>query len=204
MSKQTTKCANKKLKVSDKFSQKTAIAIVVANMIGTGVFTSLGFQLESFDSTFVLMMLWLVGGFVALFGALGYAELSSRFPRSGGEYNFLSETYHPVCGFVSGWVSATVGFAAPVALAAITFESYLKVSLGSFPDKIVACSLIFVLTYFHATSRTASESIQLIFTLLKVLLILGFSGFVIAFVNEPQPVTLVPDREDFFFSRLKF
>lgn len=197
MSKQTTKCANKKLKVPDKFSQKTAIAIVVANMIGTGVFTSLGFQLESFDSTFVLMMLWLVGGFVALFGALGYAELSSRFPRSGGEYNFLSETYHPVCGFVSGWVSATVGFAAPVALAAITFESYLKVSLGSFPDKIVASSLIFVLTYFHATSRTASESIQLIFTLLKVLLILGFSGFVIAFVNEPQPVTLVPDREDF-------
>ena len=111
MSKQTTKCAKKNLKVSDKFSQKTAIAIVVANMIGTGVFTSLGFQLESFDSTFVLMMLWLVGGFVALFGALGYAELSSRFPRSGGEYNFLSETYHPVCGFVSGWVSATVRFA---------------------------------------------------------------------------------------------
>ena len=149
MSKQTTKCVTTKLKVTDKFSQKTAIAIVVANMIGTGVFTSLGFQLASFDSTFVLMMLWLVGGFVALFGALGYAELSSRFPRSGGEYNFLSETYHPVCGFVSGWVSATVGFAAPVALAAITFESYLKVSLGNFPDKILASSLIFSLAYFH-------------------------------------------------------
>ena len=197
MSKQTTKCAKKKLKVSDKFSQKTAIAIVVANMIGTGVFTSLGFQLESFDSTFVLMMLWLVGGFVALFGALGYAELSSRFPRSGGEYNFLSETYHPVCGFVSGWVSATVGFAAPVALAAITFESYLRVSLGNFPDKILASSLIFSLAYFHATSRAASESIQLIFTLLKVFLILGFSGFVFAFVSEPQSVSLIPDREDF-------
>ena len=100
------------------FTTRTAIAIVVANMIGTGVFTSLGFQLVDIQSTFVLMMLWLVGGVTALCGALTYAELGSSLPRSGGEYNFLSEIYHPAAGFVSGWISATVGFAAPTALAA--------------------------------------------------------------------------------------
>ena len=88
------------------FSVNTAIAIVVANMIGTGVFTSLGFQLLDIQSTFVLMMLWLVGGVTALYGALTYAELGSRLPRSGGEYNFLSQIYHPGAGFVSGWISA--------------------------------------------------------------------------------------------------
>ena len=89
MSKQTTKCAKKNLKVSDKFSQKTAIAIVVANMIGTGVFTSLGFQLESFGSTFFLNILWLLGGFFSKIGARGYAELSSRFPRAAESISYL-------------------------------------------------------------------------------------------------------------------
>ena len=106
-----------------KYSVKTAIAIVVANMIGTGVFTSLGFQLMDIQSTFVLLMLWLVGGVTALCGALTYAELGSSLPRSGGEYNFLSQIYHPMAGFVSGWISATVGFAAPTALAAMTFDA---------------------------------------------------------------------------------
>ena len=104
-----------------KFSKLTGISVVVANMVGTGVFTSLGFQLMDIDSPFVIMMLWLVGGITALCGALTYAELGANLPRSGGEYNFLSKLYHPCAGFISGWVSATVGFAAPVALASITF-----------------------------------------------------------------------------------
>ena len=100
-------------------------------MIGTGVFTSLGFQLLGIQSFFVLMMLWLIGGLTALCGALTYAELGANLPRSGGEYNFLSRLYHPAAGFISGWVSATVGFAAPVALAAMTFGAYLS---AVFPD----------------------------------------------------------------------
>ena len=83
-----------------KYSLKTAIAIVIANMIGTGVFTSLGFQLLEIHSTFVLLMLWLVGGATALCGALTYAELASSLPRSGGEYNFLSEIYHLYLTFI--------------------------------------------------------------------------------------------------------
>ena len=87
------------------FSPATAVAIVVANMVGTGIFTSLGFQLLDIRSPFVLTMLWLVGGVTALCGALSYAELASRLPRSGGEYNFLSRTYHPLAGFPSPLVS---------------------------------------------------------------------------------------------------
>src|SRR3974390_3943765 len=97
----------------------TALALAAADMIGTGVFTSLGFQVRDIPSGFSLLMLWVVGGVVAACGALSYAELAAAFPRSGGEYNFLSRSFHPAVGFMAGWVSATVGFAAPVALAAM-------------------------------------------------------------------------------------
>ena len=92
-----------------------AASVVVANMIGTGVFTSLGFQLVDIQSTLPLMLLWVVGGIAAFCGALTYAELGAAIPRSGGEYTFLSRIYHPGAGFVSGWISATIGFAAPTA-----------------------------------------------------------------------------------------
>ena len=91
----------------------TATAIAVADMIGIGVFTSLGFQVRGIPSAFSLVMLWVVGGITALCGALSYAELAAALPRSGGEYNFLSRIYHPAVGFLAGWISATVGFAAP-------------------------------------------------------------------------------------------
>jgi amino acid transporter len=108
------------------FSQRTAITLVVANMVGTGVFTSLGFQLLDIQHAGIILLLWLIGGVVALCGALCYAELGAALPRSGGEYNFLSRVYHPAAGFISGWVSVTVGFSAPTAAAAITAATYLR------------------------------------------------------------------------------
>ena len=107
-----------------KFKYTTVIAVVIANIVGTGVFTSLGFQLLDLRSGFVLLMLWAVGGLAAVCGAMTYAELGAALPRSGGEYNFLARIFHPAAGFVSGWVSATIGFAGPTALAAITFAVY--------------------------------------------------------------------------------
>src|SRR6516162_8521429 len=104
-------------------STLTAPAIVVADMVGVGVFTSLGFQLQDISSGFSLLMLWVVGGVVALCGAFSYAELAAMFPRSSGEYNFLRRTYHPAVGFLAGWVSATVGFAALVHLAGFRLGS---------------------------------------------------------------------------------
>src|SRR5438067_5216389 len=108
-----------------RISLLTATCIVIANMIGTGIFTSLGFQVGDLPSGFAIVVLWAVGGVCAMCGALSYAELGAALPRSGGEYHFLSEIFHPSLGFLAGWVSATVGFAAPVAIAAMPFGTYL-------------------------------------------------------------------------------
>src|SRR4029453_3472433 len=97
----------------------TPCSLVFANIIGTGIFTSLGFQLNDTQSGFSLLMLWIIGGIAALCGALCYSELAAALPRSGGEYHFLSKIYHPALGFMAGFISATVGFAAPIALAAM-------------------------------------------------------------------------------------
>src|SRR5438128_5052285 len=91
----------------------TASSIVIANIIGTGIFTSLGFQVADIQSGFPLLMLWVIGGIAALCGALCYGELSAALPRSGGEYHFLSQIYHPAVGFMAGFVSATVCFYGP-------------------------------------------------------------------------------------------
>ena len=124
------------------FRPRAAASIVIANMVGTGVFTSLGFQLADIQSGFVLMMLWAIGGVIAFCGAMSYAELGAALPRSGGEYNFLGEIYHPAAGFVSGWVSATVGFAGPTALAAITFATYLGSAFPAVPQTPAAVALV--------------------------------------------------------------
>ncbi len=172
------------------------MAVVVANMVGTGVFTSLGFQLVDIQSPLVLMALWLVGGLTALCGALTYAELGAALPRSGGEYNFLTEIYHPAAGFISGWVSATIGFAAPTALAAITFGKYLQAVVPSAPAALAACILIVALTMAHATNRRSSSRVQSVFTVLKVLLIVLFCVLALGSADAWQPLQWTPQPTD--------
>jgi len=183
-----------------KFKHTTIVAVVIANMIGTGVFTSLGFQLLDIRSGFVLLMLWSVGGIIALCGAMTYAELGAAMPRSGGEYNFLTRIYHPAVGFASGWVSATVGFAGPTALAAMTFAAYATSSLGGEPDpwvlKAVACGLIIVLTLVHGSTRRNSAGLQVVFTVLKVGVIVAFCVAALWAVDTPQPVRFLFAAED--------
>jgi len=181
------------------YTPATAIAVVVANMVGTGVFTSIGFQIIDIKSSFVLLMLWLVGGVAALCGALTYAELASRMPRSGGEYNFLSRIYHPAVGFVSGWVSLTVGFAAPTALAAMTFAAYFDSALGqSIPINrtFAALALVGTITFVHGRNHAASGGLQNWFTIIKVLLIALFVVAVVSTVSTPQPLLLIPSAGD--------
>lgn len=182
------------------FRHSTVAAVVVANMIGTGVFTSLGFQLLDIQSGFVLLMLWVVGGIAALCGAMTYAELGAALPRSGGEYNFLSEIYHPAAGFVSGWVSATIGFAAPVALAAFTFAAYgtsvLQTDVHPWVQKLVAAALVVVLTVVHAGSRRGSGGLQMLFTVLKVAVIVAFSLTALVAVDVPQALPFLPVEGD--------
>lgn len=184
-----------------KFRYITITAVIVANMIGTGVFTSLGFQLVDIRSGFALLLLWAVGGLAALCGAISYAELGATFPRSGGEYNFLSRIYHPAAGFVSGWISAAVGFAAPTALAAMTFAAYFTSSLfGGASDTVekgFAIALLIVLAAVHGTNHRYSGGTQVIFTVLKVVVILVFILATLVVVDSPQPVTFAPVTGDF-------
>ena len=172
-----------------------AIAIVVADMIGVGVFTSLGFQVKDIPSGFSILLLWTVGGIVALCGVFSYGELGAMFPRSSGEYNFLGRAYHPAFGFVAGWVSATVGFAAPVALAAMAFGEYGKSILPNAPPLLLAIGVVWLVSLVQLTGVKHSSTFQLAATILKVVLIVAFlvAGFAI---GTPQPVSFVPSTSD--------
>ena len=181
---------------SSSYKPSLASAVIIANMIGTGVFTSLGYQLLDIKSGFVLMMLWVVGGIAALCGALTYAELGAALPRSGGEYNFLTRIYHPLVGFVSGWISATIGFAAPVALAAITFGSYLSAAFPSLSETWLAIGLIIVVTVAHVGRRNRSSNFQSVFTVAKISLIVGFCLLCGFMVDETQPISFLPVAGD--------
>jgi APA family basic amino acid/polyamine antiporter len=160
-----------------KIGFNTAVSIVIANMIGTGVFTSLGFQVLGIESGFALIMLWVVGGILALCGALTYGEIGAAFPESGGEYNYLSKLYHPAVGFVSGWVSVTVGFAAPIAAAAVALGQYVSKVYSTVNPVILALSIIAIITSIHSINLKAGSLFQRIFTVVKVVCILMFVGF---------------------------
>ncbi|MET0428721.1 MAG: amino acid permease [Microvirga sp.] len=157
-------------------SPLAATAIVVADMIGIGVFTSLGFQVTDIPSGFTVLLLWLVGGVVALCGALCYAELATMFPRSSGEYNLLTRIYSPAIGFMAGWLSATVGFAAPVALAAMALGQYGRAVLPGAPPLLLGFAAIWIVTFVHLRGTRHSSVFQIGFTLLKLALIAAFIG----------------------------
>jgi APA family basic amino acid/polyamine antiporter len=177
-------------------SVRVATAIVVADMIGVGVFTSLGFQVKDIPSGFSILLLWTIGGLVALCGVFSYSELGAMFPRSSGEYNFLTRAYHPAFGFLAGWVSATVGFAAPVALAAMAFGEYGKSVLPGASPLGLAMAAVWLVSIVQLCGLRHSSSFQLIATMLKVVLIVAFliAGVV---AGTPQPVSFAPSAGDF-------
>ena len=177
-------------------SVMVATAIVVADMVGVGVFTSLGFQVKDIPSGFSILLLWTVGGLVALCGVFSYSELGAMFPRSSGEYNFLSRAFHPAFGFLAGWVSATVGFAAPVALAAMAFGEYGKAVVPGVPPLALAVGVVWLVSLVQLGGLRHSSTFQLIATILKVVLIVAFliAGFVI---GTPQPISFTPAAADF-------
>jgi APA family basic amino acid/polyamine antiporter len=176
-------------------SMLTATAIVVADMVGVGVFTSLGFQVQGIPSGFSLLLLWAIGGAVALCGVFSYGELAAMFPRSSGEYNFLRQAYHPALGFLAGWLSATVGFAAPVALAAMAFGEYGKSLLPGASPLVLGLAVVWIVTLVGLRGIRQSSAFQMAWTLLKVALILAFliAGFAFA---TPQPISFTPSTAE--------
>lgn len=175
-------------------SLPVAIAIVVANMVGTGVFGSLGFQVADLPSGFPVMLLWILGGVISFCGAVSYAELTSMMPRSGGEYHLLREAWHPVAGFLAGWISATVGFAAPVALNAVLLGEYLS-AIFSVKGWLFSVPVVLLVTAVHLGPLNRIGQFQVFFTVLKLVLILvlGVAAFAI---GTRQPIYFLPEPGD--------
>lgn len=168
---------------SPRISTATAVAVVVASMVGTGVFTSLGFQVRDVPAGFPILILWGLGGLVSLCGAFCYAELVAMMPRSGGEYHLLSSALHPLAGFLAGWVSITAGFAAPIAAAGAVFGTYLT---DIFPGlgigvKGYGLGLVLLVAGVQLLSLQFVERFQVGFTVMKLALIgvfiVGAVGF---------------------------
>lgn len=182
-------------KPATKLSLFAATAMVVANMIGTGVFTSVGFQIADFNSATPILTLWLCGGLLSLCGALCYAELVTMMPRSGGEYHLLREAYHPVFGFMAGWISLVAGFAAPIALAAVAFAKYAQHFGVTADPKWLASSLVIALTLVNIGGDRWTGRFLSGFTTLKVLLILAFIAGAI-FLPGHTSTSLAPKPGD--------
>src|SRR6516162_4573048 len=128
----------------------SATALVIASMVGSGVFTTSGFLLAELHTPGRVLIGWLVGGFLAMLGALCYGALARRFPESGGEYLFLARTIHPAAGYLAGWVSLLVGFSAPLAAIALAFGEYVK-DWGPFPDsRLTGSCLVLAFAAPHA------------------------------------------------------
>ncbi|MCQ4141448.1 APC family permease [Chryseobacterium sp. EO14] len=156
---------------SHQIGWKTAVAIVVSNMIGTGIFTTLGFQLTDITNTYSIFLLWFIGGILALFGAFCYAELGSHFKGNGGDFIYLKETYHPLLGYLVSWISLIIGFSSPVALAALAMSKYLSAFDVSFGNSF-AIGIIFLVSVFLSFSLKASSRFHNFFTLIKIAFII--------------------------------
>ena len=164
----------------NKIGWKTAAALVISSMIGTGVFTSLGYQLVDIQNTWSIVLIWVFGGLFALIGAFTYAELGTNFDESGGDYIFLSKLIHPIVGYVYAWTSLTVGFTAPIAISVMAMKSYLNPINPLIFNEWFGIVIIILLTAIHSVSVGQSGRFHNIATVLKVgfvlvLIVLGLS-----------------------------
>jgi len=167
-------------KLKRKLGLFPAANIVIANIIGAGIFTTSGLLMAELKSPPLMLLLWVVGGAIALCGAVSYGELGAAMPGSGGEYLFLSRLYHPLFGFLSGWVSFTVGFSAPIAASAIGFSEYFSRAIPFFnsvlSQKLLSVGVIVLFTLIHFVGIEFGSRIQNYLTALKILLIVGLIG----------------------------
>ena len=154
----------------------SATALVVANMIGAGVFTTTGFLLADLKSPTLVIVAWMVGAVLALSGALCYGAMARAIPESGGEYLYLSKTIHPAAGFLAGWVSLLAGFSAPLAAVAIGFGEYAKIWLPAWNPKMSGTILLLVCAGMHLRSAVLGARIQNGVVILKVIALVAFIG----------------------------
>lgn len=205
----------------------SATALVVSNMIGSGILTTTGFLAEQLGSARWVLLIWAVGAVCALAGAFCYSELGVNFPSSGGEYVYLTQAYGPAWGFMTGWASFFAGFSAPIAAAALGFSDYLGhffpalrldsewhvVGSGEWEFKlgwaqVVACGLVAVFTALNCLGVRRTARVQNVLTSIKVLVLIAFivTGFAFgggSWQNFTQPAvrtSTTPIFAQFFVS----
>lgn len=173
-----------------KFGLWTLTFLVVANMIGAGVFTTSGFAIGDLHSPGWVVIAWATAGLIAICGALSYGQLIRLIPESGGEYVFLSRAYHPLLGFVAGWVSMFAGFTAAISFAALTFEAYAVPPAwkASIPTGSVAIGVVIIAALLHGWKARVGAQTQNLAVILKLLLLFGFL-VVAVFQLRPGEVT---------------
>ena len=152
----------------------TATSLVVASMIGAGVFTTTGLLLRDLPSPLAVLSVWALGGLLSLCCALSYAELSAALPDNGGEYKLLSRIFHPAVGFVAGWVSFIVGFSAPIAAVAVAFGRYASWAVPGIPPDFGALGAILVLSVVHAGRVSFGSMVHTAVTIAEVLVVGAF------------------------------
>jgi APA family basic amino acid/polyamine antiporter len=174
-------------------------AIVIANMIGTGIFTITGFLAGDLGRPSLVLGIWVVGAIIAVAGCLCYSELGVNLPESGGEYIFLREAWGPMWGFLSGWISFFAGFAAPIAAAALAFSEYFSHFFPSFAvtgaradsgggagwfhtsnGHLLAVGIVFVFSVINIAGLRLAAKIQNVITALKLGVLVLFLGFALA------------------------
>lgn len=180
----------------------SGVGLVVANMIGAGVFLSAGFMAQELSAGWI-MAAWLVGALLAMAGARTYAEASILIPRSGGEYRYLSELIHPAVGYLAGWASLLVGFSAPMAISAYAAAAFSFAVFGSGEPRLGATAVIIVLTLFHSLGLNLSKWTQNGLVIVKGLLVLGFVALGLSVGNNEWP-TWVPATGSAEFAPLPF
>jgi len=173
--------------------------LVIGAIVGSGIFMTTGFIAEYLPSPLMILIVWLLGGFFALSGALAFAELGAMYPRAGGQYIYLREAYGPWAGFLYGWGFFWVIECGGVAALAVGFAEYfgyfvpalstktyfLKFSLFGFDytlsaGQLVAVASILFLSAINYIGIKSGIVVQNIFTLLRiaavvVLIVLGLS-----------------------------
>jgi basic amino acid/polyamine antiporter, APA family len=151
----------------------SGIGMVVANMIGAGVFLSTGYMAQDLNPKQILFA-WAVGMLLALSGAKAYAGIARLVPHSGGEYRFLSTLVHPALGYMAGWASLLLGFSAPIAIDAVAAGSFAHTLHAGIDPKLCAALLILVLTGVHAIGLRFSVRAQNTLVVVKIILVVGF------------------------------
>ena len=175
--------------------------VVIAGMIGSGVFTTSGFALADLQSPARVLLAWCIGGVIALSGAVAYGELARRLPQSGGEYLYLSRLVHPFFGFLAGWISLTVGFSGSIALVALTFEEYVvpaEIRESILPTGTAAIAVIVVFGFGHALCVRLFALLQNSVVGIKLVALIVFLIIAVSKVSthewhwEPVAATLPP------------